>query len=68
MIEAGVLWAYGQGAPVGSASLIVNVGVAVVLAVLGVLLFREGVNVRLIGGFALALAGVWMIGTARTAA
>jgi drug/metabolite transporter (DMT)-like permease len=68
MIEAGFLWAYGQGAPVGSASLIVNVGVAVVLAVLGVLLFREGVNVRLIGGFALALAGVWMIGTARTAA
>lgn len=68
MIEAGFLWAYGRGAPVGSASLIVNAGVAVVLAVLGVLLFREGVNMRLIGGFALALAGVWLIGTARTAA
>lgn len=68
MIEAGFLWAYGRGAPVGTASLIVNAGVAVVLAVLGVVLFREGVNARLIAGFALALAGVWLIGTARTAA
>lgn len=67
MIEAGFLWAYGRGAPVGTASLIVNAGVAVVLAVLGVMLFREGMNARLIAGFALALAGVWLIGTARTA-
>jgi drug/metabolite transporter (DMT)-like permease len=65
MIEAGFLWAYGQGAPVSTSSLLVNAGVAVVLALLGVVLFREGVNARLIGGFALALAGVWLIGTAR---
>lgn len=65
MIEAGFLWAYAHGAPLSTSSLIVNAGVAFVLALLGILLFREGVNARLLAGFALALGGVWLIGTAR---
>ena len=67
MIEAGFLWAYAHGAPIGTSSLIVNAAVAAALAVLGVLLFQEVLNARLFAGFGLTLAGVWLIGTARAA-
>lgn len=62
LIEAGFLWAYRYGAPVSTASLMVNASVAVMLALIGILLFREGFNARMAAGFVLTLAGVALIG------
>jgi drug/metabolite transporter (DMT)-like permease len=64
MIEVGFLFAYRANAPIASSSLLVNASVAVILALIGIAVFREGVSGRVLAGMAVTLIGVIVIATA----
>ena len=66
-IELGFLLAYRAGAPVSISSLTVNATVALVLAGIGIVAFREPFSWRVGFGVLLTLAGVILITTAPTA-
>jgi drug/metabolite transporter (DMT)-like permease len=63
MIEVSFIYVYRSGVPLASASLLVNASVAILLAAIGVMLFREGMNWRLAAGIVLTLAGVILTAT-----
>lgn len=58
MIEAGYLLAYREGAAIGTASLLVNATLAVLLAIIGWVVFRERLSTQAIIGIAITAAGV----------
>jgi drug/metabolite transporter (DMT)-like permease len=64
MIEVSFIYVYRSGVPLASASLQVNASVAILLAAIGVMLFREGMSWRLAAGITLTLAGVILTATA----
>ncbi len=64
VIEAGVMWAYRVGWPLSTASLTMNVALAAVLLVVGLVVFGETLSPRQWGGLALCLAGLVLL-TAR---
>ena len=61
VIEAGFLLAYRAGWPLSTASLIVNVTVAVVLLAVGLAAFGESLSVRQWGGVAVCLVGLALV-------
>lgn len=67
LIEVGFLYAYRAGAPVSTSSLLVNATVALALAGMSTILFREGVNAQMAVGMVVALIGVALIATAKAA-
>ena len=58
MIEAGYLLAYREGAAIGTASLLVNATLAVLLTIIGWVVFRERLSTQAIIGIAITAAGV----------
>jgi len=60
-IEFGYLWAYRQGWPVALAFSVASTSTVVLLAIVGLLLFRESLNPWQIVGLGLALAGTWLV-------
>ncbi|MEL7061656.1 MAG: hypothetical protein AAGN46_16640 [Acidobacteriota bacterium] len=60
-IEFGFLLAYRAGWPVSTASLLVNVAVALVLLAVGLVVYREAVTSGVLVGVALCLSGLWLI-------
>jgi drug/metabolite transporter (DMT)-like permease len=68
LIEVGFLYAYRAGAPVSTSSLVVNSTVALVLAGIGVLVFREGLNWRMALGMIITIVGVALIATSKSQA
>ncbi|HYE48630.1 MAG TPA: hypothetical protein VEB20_03495 [Azospirillaceae bacterium] len=68
MIEAGFLLAYRSGASVGTASLLVNAGVAAALIVVGSVVFAESYSLQTWAGVLLTLLGVLLTASARNPA
>jgi drug/metabolite transporter (DMT)-like permease len=60
-IEIGYLWAYRQGWSVALAFSVASTSTVVLLAIVGLFLFREGLNLWQIVGLGLALAGTWLV-------
>ena len=60
-IEIGYLWAYRQGWSVALAFSVASTSTVVLLAIVGLFLFREGHNLWQIVGLGLALAGTWLV-------
>ena len=60
-IEAGYLYAYRNGWQLNRAALIANVAVAVLLVVLGALLFSEQISFRLVAGVSSCLLGLALL-------
>jgi len=60
-IEAGFFFIYRAGWPLASASVISNIAVTAVLAVVGILAFGEHLSAMRVGGLVLAAAGVTML-------
>lgn len=63
VIEAGFLLAYRAGWPISTASMIVNVSVAVVLLVIGLTVMGEALTVRQWVGVGACLAGLVLLTT-----
>lgn len=68
MIEVGFLYAYRAGAPISSSSLLVNATVAVVLAGVGFLWYKESADWRAAAGLALTVTGVLLLASSRASA
>jgi drug/metabolite transporter (DMT)-like permease len=60
-IEIGYLWAYRQGWSVALAFSVASTSTVVLLAIVGLFLFRESLNSWQIVGLGLALAGTWLV-------
>jgi drug/metabolite transporter (DMT)-like permease len=60
-IEVGFLLAYRAGWPLSSAALLATTIFALVLLPIGVVAFREALTASRFVGFALCLAGLWLI-------
>lgn len=60
-IEFGYMWSYQVGWPIKSTALTINLLNTVLLMILGVWLFHEGVNVRNILGIGLAVISIWLL-------
>ena len=60
-VEIGFLLAYRTGWTIGSASLVANAIVAMVLLGIGVLAFHEPVSLARLSGVGLCLAGLWLV-------
>jgi drug/metabolite transporter (DMT)-like permease len=67
VIEAGYLIAYRNGAAIGSASLLVNATVAVLLAIVGYVAFREKLSAQAIVGIVITAVGVLTLAFAKPA-
>ena len=62
-LEVGFLLAYRAGWQVSVAALYSNMLVTVLLVPVGVFAFHEGLGLRKVLGFILAIAGLWLLGT-----
>lgn len=60
-LEAGFLYMYRTGWAISVASLTANLAVAVLLLVIGVLCYHEGMSVRQLFGAALCVAGLILV-------
>ena len=60
-IEVGYVFTYRAGWKVGNVSVLINIAVACVLLVVGVLLYREEVSIRQILGIFICMAGLILI-------
>lgn len=60
-LELGYLFAYRRGMPISIGSLIANMGLAIVLAVIGILFYKEHLGVNQTIGIALCLAGLFFL-------
>lgn len=60
-LEAGYLYLYRAGWPISIASLTANLSLAVILLLIGVLLYREGLSARQAVGMVLCVAGLVLI-------
>jgi drug/metabolite transporter (DMT)-like permease len=60
-IEAGFFFIYRAGWPLASASVIANISVTAVLAVVGILVFGEHLSAMRVGGLLLAAVGVALL-------
>jgi len=60
-IEIGYLWAYRQGWSVALAFSVASTSTVVLLAIVGLFLFRESLNIWQVVGLGLALTGTWLV-------
>jgi len=60
-IEIGYLWAYRQGWSVALAFSVASTSTVVLLAIVGLFLFRESLNLWQMVGLGLALTGSWLV-------
>lgn len=60
-IEAGFFLAYRAGWPVGTTGLVVTVSATVLLAFIGVIIFREGLTLVRVLGVLLASSGAYLV-------
>ncbi len=60
-LEFGYIYIYRAGWKVSTGSLIANVSLACVLLVIGIVLYKESITLRQVGGIALCIAGIFMI-------
>lgn len=65
LIELGFLLAYRAGADLSSAFVLSAAVVSASLLVIGLLAFEEAITLRHAGGFALCLAGIWLLSGGR---
>lgn len=61
-LEFGYMHVYRAGWKISTASLVANIGLAVILLLVGVLLYREQLSLRQVVGMILCLAGLFCIG------
>lgn len=60
-LEVGYIFIYRAGWKVSSASLVANISLAVILLVVGVVLYKEVISVRQLIGMAVCGVGLWLI-------
>ena len=61
-LEFGYLYVYRAGWKISTGSLVANIGLACVLAIVGMVLYKESLSASQLGGIALCVAGVLLIG------
>ncbi|AGF56925.1 drug/metabolite transporter (DMT)-like permease [Clostridium saccharoperbutylacetonicum] len=60
-IEGGYILMYRSGWEISKGSLIVNMCVAIILLIVGILVFRDGITIKKIIGVALCIIGIFFI-------
>ena len=60
-VEFGWIWIYRNGWEISKASIIANIGVSIVLLVIGIMLFNEGISLKKMAGLLVCLVGVFLI-------
>ncbi len=60
-IEAGFLWAYRSGWTLGTAALTANAAAAVLLLLVGLLVFKDDLGLKQVAGFFVCLVGLWLL-------
>lgn len=60
-LEFGYICIYRAGWQLGSATLVANISLAVILLFVGAMLYREVISLRQIAGIAVCAAGLWLI-------
>ncbi len=60
-LEVGYIFIYRAGWKVSSASLVANISLAVILLIVGVILYKEVISVKQLIGMAVCGLGLWLI-------
>ncbi len=60
-LEVGYIFIYRAGWKVSSASLVANISLAVILLIVGVVLYKEVISVKQLIGMAVCACGLWLI-------
>ncbi len=60
-LEVGYIFIYRAGWKVGSASLVANISLAVILLIVGMVLYKEIISVKQLVGMAVCGLGLWLI-------
>jgi multidrug transporter EmrE-like cation transporter len=60
-LELGFLWAYRAGWPVGTAAIVSNAAVSLLLVPIGLVFFGEGLGAQRAAGILLVLGGLWLL-------